>query len=220
MSNLSAAEIVVIGLVLGFLAVAIATSMKPRRSDQVALDSRTKRELQAMVEEIVQRHEMDPKELEALLERVVAAKVEEAISKLGTVAVAAKKAEAEPARAAAPAAAESSAAPATQEGAAAAEEGKVPLRVHLGGQVYDLQINPGENLLHAALDRNVELDYSCLEGNCDSCQIKVLKGREFLSAITPQERDMLDQDQLDAGERLACMVTVVGGGPVEIKQGE
>ena len=93
------------------------------------------------------------------------------------------------------------------------------MRVHLGGQVYDILINPGENMLDAALDRNVELDFSCKEGNCDTCMVKVLKGREYLNDITPQERDMLDEDQIKEGYRLSCMVKVLGG-PVEIVQGE
>jgi len=217
MSNLSAAEFIVIGLLIGFLAVAIATSMKPRRTDAVSLDSKTRRDLEAMVEQIVRRHQMDPAELEALLERVVAAKLDEMSAKLETVAVAAKKAAAEAADAPAPAEA-TSATETADEGAPAVEAGKVSYRVHVDGQVHDLVANVGENMLHAALDRQVDLDYSCLEGNCDSCQVTVLKGRELLNPITPQERDMIDQDDLDKGDRLACMVKFQSAGFVEIKQ--
>lgn len=81
MSNLSSAEIIVIGLLLGFLLIAILTSVRPRRSDAVTLNAQTRRELEAMVEEIVGRHELDPKELEAMMERVVAQKLEEALPK-------------------------------------------------------------------------------------------------------------------------------------------
>lgn len=81
MSNLSAAEIVVIGLVIGFLVVAVITSVRPRRSDLVALDSRTRQDLQQMVEEIVGRNEIDQKQLESLLERVITEKLEEALPK-------------------------------------------------------------------------------------------------------------------------------------------
>lgn len=218
MSNLSAAEFIVIGLLIGFLAVAIATSMKPRRTDAVSLDSKTRRELEAMVEQIVDRHKMDPAQLEALLERVVAAKLDEMSAKLESVAVAAKKAAAEAADAPAPAAADTSATKTVDEGAPAVEAGKVAYRVHVDGEVFDLSVDVGENMLHAALDREVDLDYSCLEGNCDSCQVTVLKGAEFLTPITNEERDMIDQEDLDKGERLACMVKFSAAGAVEIKQ--
>lgn len=216
MENLFAAEFILIGLLIGFFVVAVATSMKPRRSDTVALDSKTKREIQQIVEEALSRQELDTKQLQAMMEKVVASKVEEALSKVSIAAPAAggeaKKAEAGAAKA--PAAE----APAPQPQPAGAD-GQIPMRVHLGGEVYDIMVNPGENMLDAALDRNVDLDFSCREGNCDTCQVTVLKGREFLNDITPEERDMLDEDQLQAGERLSCMVILRGGGPVEIKQG-
>lgn len=200
MGTLSTAQIVLFVLLAGSFAAAVRAAMRPRPTNAVSLDERTMRYLRAIVEEAVERHRTDPKELEAALGNIVSQKVAEALP---------KPAEPEPAEQ--PAAAE------TPQPAAAG--GQVPYRVHLGGQVFDLMVNAGENLLHAALDRNVELDFSCLEGNCDSCQVKVLKGREFLSPITSQERDMIDEEDLKAGERLACMVTIVGGGPIEVQQG-
>lgn len=212
MSNLFAADWIVIGLLIGFFVVAVATSMKPRRSDTVALDSRTKEEIRAMVEDIVSRQEIDTKQLESMMERVVAKKVEEALSKVAIAPAESKKASAgaEASTAQAPASADA-------PQVAPAGDGQIAMRVHLGGEVHDIVINPGENMLDAALDRDVELDFSCREGNCDTCMVKVLKGREHLNDITPEERDMLDEDQLQEGFRLSCMVTVHGG-PVEITQ--
>nr|MBO2476453.1 ferredoxin [Bacillota bacterium] len=92
--------------------------------------------------------------------------------------------------------------------------------VTVGGQTYNLMVRPGENMLDAALDRNVDLDYSCKEGSCDTCMVRILKGMEYLNDITPQERDMLDEDQLKEGYRLSCMVIVKGPGPVEFVQEE
>ncbi|OUM94709.1 MAG: hypothetical protein BAA04_08525 [Firmicutes bacterium ZCTH02-B6] len=94
------------------------------------------------------------------------------------------------------------------------------MTVTVGGQTHNLQVRPGENMLDAALDRNVDLDYSCKEGSCDTCMVKILKGMEFLNDITPQERDMLDEDQLKEGYRLSCMVVVKGPGPIEFVQEE
>lgn len=203
MINLSASDITIIVLLVASMVVGIAAAMRPRFPGAVALDDRTKQQLRAMVEDVVARRRLQMADIEALFEQVVAQKLEEAFP----------KPEPEPAAAAATAVE----APAAQPAAAGA--GQVPYRVHLQGQVFDLLVNQGENLLHAALDRNVELDFSCLEGNCDSCQVKVLKGREFLSPITRQERDMLDEEDLKEGQRLACMVTIQGAGPIEIQQG-
>ncbi len=119
------------------------------------------------------------------------------------------------ARPAAAAAASAEAKAEAKEAAPAAAAETVPMKVTLNGQVYELTVGKGENMLDAALDRNVEIDYSCREGMCDSCVVKILSGAENISAPTQAEYDMLGDD-VQKGFRLACQVTV--NGPVEIEQ--
>lgn len=105
----------------------------------------------------------------------------------------------------------------TQEKAAPTEVkgGSIPMVVTVAGEKYEIMLEPGENMLTGALDREVSLDYSCLEGMCDSCMVKVIAGAENLTPPTPQEIDMLGDD-VHKGFRLACQVKV--NGPVTIEQ--
>lgn len=106
---------------------------------------------------------------------------------------------------------------AAAEPAAPAAGDTVRVKVHYEGTAHELDVRPGEILLMSALDRNVNLEYSCLEGMCDSCLVKVLNGMNNLSDPTREEVDMLGDD-IGEGFRLACQAKVRG--PVEIKQGD
>lgn len=95
--------------------------------------------------------------------------------------------------------------------------GTIPMIVTVDGEKHEIKVDAGENMLSGALDRNVDLDYSCLEGHCDSCMVKVLDGSENITAPTQEEYDMLGQEDVNNnGLRLACMVKV--NGPVTIEQ--
>lgn len=88
----------------------------------------------------------------------------------------------------------------------------------VAGETHELQIQSGENMLTAALDRDVDLDYSCQDGGCDTCTVKVLQGMENISPVRDEERDMLDDDEIEEGHRLSCIITVHG--PIELIQEE
>lgn len=120
-----------------------------------------------------------------------------------------------PAVQAAPAAVAQAGATAPAAAPAAPKGGGVPMKVILGGEEYSLDIAAGENMLDAALDRNVSIDFSCREGLCDSCVVRVLAGSENISPPTQEEFDMLGED-VHKGVRLACQVVVKG--PVTIEQ--
>lgn len=120
--------------------------------------------------------------------------------------------EAEPKQAAAAATVEKSATAA----ATVVKEGTIPMVVTVDGQTHEIKLNPGENMLLGALDRNVELEYSCLEGHCDSCLVTVLAGLENISPPTNAEIEMLGADEVQRGKRLSCQVKVHG--PVTIVQ--
>lgn len=96
------------------------------------------------------------------------------------------------------------------------QEGE-PIRmwVVLEGEEYELELGENELMLDAAVDRDVELDYSCREGSCDSCMVRILAGIENISAPTQEEIDMLG-DEVQRGFRLSCQVRV--NGPVKILQ--
>lgn len=196
------AEILLIGLLLGFFVSQVVQYAVTARSRSAALSDEAYSRLEEAVEQALARRMASGAVLAAAPVTTQAAPA--------AAATAEATAEA-PAKAAAPAAQ-----PATQEAPAEGDGELVPMTVSVGGETYNLQVRTGENMLDAALDRDVDLDYSCKEGSCDTCMVKILKGRENLNDITPEERDMLDEDQLKEGYRLSCMVVVKG--PVEFVQ--
>lgn len=84
------------------------------------------------------------------------------------------------------------------------------------GQPFEMFVDDGENLLDAAIDRGVPIEFDCKSGVCDTCRVQVLRGIENLSAPTDEEFVMLGEDRVHAGWRLSCQATVHG--PVEISQ--
>lgn len=89
------------------------------------------------------------------------------------------------------------------------------VRVIRGGKAHEITLYEGENLLDGALERGVQLEYSCKKGKCDTCTVKVLSGRENLSEPTAGEKNVLGE-QLEQGKRLSCQTYVKG--PVEVEQ--
>src|SRR5690606_35972215 len=79
----------------------------------------------------------------------------------------------------------------------------IKMYVIMEGMQYELEVNEGENMLDAALDRDVELDYSCRNGSCDSCLVRILAGINNISPPTPVELAMLG-DEVNKGFRLSC----------------
>lgn len=91
----------------------------------------------------------------------------------------------------------------------------IKMSVVLEGEEHELEVDDGELMLDAALNRDVELDYSCREGMCDSCMVRILAGANNLSDPTTEEVDMLGED-VQKGFRLSCQVKL--SGPVKILQ--
>lgn len=92
----------------------------------------------------------------------------------------------------------------------------IKMVVILSDGEYEIEMNDGENMLDGALERNVEIDYSCREGMCDSCLVRILAGNNNITAPTQEEFDMLGEEEVAKGFRLACQVKV--NGPVKIMQ--
>ena len=62
-----------------------------------------------------------------------------------------------------------------------------------------LQVPSGKSMLDTLLDAGIEIPYSCMEGICGSCQVKVVTG-------TPDHRDSVLSDREKAGNAvvMAC----------------
>lgn len=203
------AEILLVGMLVGFFVSQVVQYFVTARSRTASLPESAYAQLEEVVEQALARR-LAAGAVVAAAPTAAAPAAKGAVETEAEAKPAAKEAEPAAAVAAAPAA----------EAPAAAEGESVPMVVTVGGQTYNLMVRPGENMLDAALDRNVDLDYSCKEGSCDTCMVRILKGMEYLNDITPEERDMLDEDQLKEGYRLSCMVIVKGPGPVEFVQEE
>lgn len=74
----------------------------------------------------------------------------------------------------------------------------------------EVEVEQGTNLLQAALNAGIDLDFFCSSGQCGTCQVKAGKGAENLSPLTDQELDVLSQARRRTGHRLACQVRVFG----------
>jgi 2Fe-2S ferredoxin len=74
------------------------------------------------------------------------------------------------------------------------------------------------SVLDLALDNGIELEHSC-GGNCacSTCHVIIREGTEYLSPVTEDEEDQLDEaDGLTLNSRLACQAIVKGDIVVEI----
>ncbi|WP_157800955.1 2Fe-2S iron-sulfur cluster-binding protein [Bacillus solitudinis] len=81
---------------------------------------------------------------------------------------------------------------------------KVVVKQH--GTTYSVDVTGArESLLEAALGQKQNLDYKCTKGTCGRCEVEVISGVDFLSAITEKESEKL-QDRVNEGHRLACQV--------------
>lgn len=208
----AAAEMLLIGILAGFFVSGVLQQLTANR--RRGLDEDTLAELERAVEQAVARK---------IAEGGFAVAAPGAVAAAPAAAAGAATAVAEPAADGA-----SDAAVATADAPAeapAADEGGVPegelvplVITTMDGSKHELQVKSGENLLDAALDRNVDLDYSCKDGSCDTCTVRILSGMENLSPVRDEERDMLDEDEIASGHRLACIIHLRG--PVELVQEE
>jgi 3-ketosteroid 9alpha-monooxygenase subunit B len=89
------------------------------------------------------------------------------------------------------------------EGDAPAEpglEGPVKVEVELDGENYAFDDwQPGTKLLDFLESKGVKAPYSCREGECSACAIRLLEGE-----VRMLHNDVLDKEDLDDGIRLGC----------------
>ncbi len=78
-----------------------------------------------------------------------------------------------------------------------------------------VEVATGVTLLEAAREGGLGLLSVCGgAGLCDSCRVRIVRGD--VSSVTPHERDALTAEDLAAGYRLACQVTVHGDAVVDV----
>ena len=94
---------------------------------------------------------------------------------------------------------------AAEDAAAAAQtegqpEGPVRLEVELDGQTHTFDDwQPGTKLLEFLESKGVKAPYSCREGECSACAIRLLAGE-----VKMLRNDILEDEDLEEGIRLGC----------------
>jgi uncharacterized 2Fe-2S/4Fe-4S cluster protein (DUF4445 family) len=74
-----------------------------------------------------------------------------------------------------------------------------------------VRVPPGTLILDAARRAGLPVASACgANGLCARCGVRVLAGRECVSAETPDEMLAKAINRVDPSERLSCMVTVTG----------
>lgn len=73
------------------------------------------------------------------------------------------------------------------------------LVVTLDGETHELDWPQDQKLLDFLLEKGLDAPYSCREGACSACGVKLLEGE-----VDMEVNSVLEQDDLDEGWRLAC----------------
>ncbi|HLX90600.1 MAG TPA: iron-sulfur cluster-binding domain-containing protein [Puia sp.] len=80
------------------------------------------------------------------------------------------------------------------------DPGPKNLLLHYKGNIIKLEAAAGKNILQAALDRGIELPFSCRTGVCSTCAAKCLRGQVKMS-----NNEVLTESDLQAGLVLTCV---------------
>ena len=79
-------------------------------------------------------------------------------------------------------------------------EGPVNLKVELDGEHYAFDDwAPGTKLLEHLESKGIKAPFSCREGECSACAVRLLDGE-----VKMLHNDVLDEEDLDEGIRLGC----------------
>jgi 3-ketosteroid 9alpha-monooxygenase subunit B len=76
---------------------------------------------------------------------------------------------------------------------------RTDLVVTLDGETHELDWPQDQKLLDFLLERGLDAPYSCREGACSACGVKLLGGE-----VKMENNSVLEQDDIDEGWRLAC----------------
>jgi ring-1,2-phenylacetyl-CoA epoxidase subunit PaaE len=81
--------------------------------------------------------------------------------------------------------------------------------INYEGKSYTVEVKPHETILEAALDRDIDLPYSCQAGMCTACMAKCTSGKVKLD-----EEDGLTENELKNGYILTCVAHPMSKGVV------
>jgi len=84
------------------------------------------------------------------------------------------------------------------------------------GQSFD--VAAGTTILVSAIQNGLQLRHDCTEAICGTDRVKILAGKEQLSAITENEELTLEMMNAAPDERLACVARIAGDVIVEVSE--
>ena len=73
------------------------------------------------------------------------------------------------------------------------------LKINLDGEFYTLNIGVDETILEAALEKDIDIPFSCQSGVCTACQAKVKLG-----SVKMDVSDGLSDEELEDNYILCC----------------
>lgn len=76
---------------------------------------------------------------------------------------------------------------------------KSKIKVHFEGKDHEFECESHTNILEAALDKGIDLPYSCMAGVCNTCQASLISGE-----VEMEYCDALSEDEVKQGEILTC----------------
>lgn len=81
-----------------------------------------------------------------------------------------------------------------------------------------LHLKEGTELIRLPhIDSTIPINFGCCQGQCGTCAIKIVEGKENLSPKTKQEKETLSRLELEDEYRLACQCALKGKGSIWIE---
>jgi ring-1,2-phenylacetyl-CoA epoxidase subunit PaaE len=77
---------------------------------------------------------------------------------------------------------------------------KQVIKVKYDGQIHEYEVEPHQTILEAALEKDIDLPYSCQAGMCTACLGKCVQGKVMLD-----EEDGLTESEREQGYVLTCV---------------
>jgi ferredoxin len=84
------------------------------------------------------------------------------------------------------------------------------------GQSFE--VAAGTTILVSAIHNGLQLRHDCTEAICGTDRVKILSGKEQLSAKNENEELTLEMMNAGPDERLACVARIVGDVTVEVRE--
>jgi uncharacterized 2Fe-2S/4Fe-4S cluster protein (DUF4445 family) len=96
---------------------------------------------------------------------------------------------------------------------------EVEIKFEPSGQVGVVAV--GSYLFDAAHRMGIQVEAECGRvGQCDSCAVKIVEGRELLSELTAAEIEHLSESQRHRGKRLSCQAKIEKQGELVVMVAE